>query len=182
MESRAGEAKKRREEEEVKDFATFLEPVHRGYSRMEETLSPSLSTHSLIHSLFQHSCGLNLAFPNSTQLFSCWIISFSSYVYSWPRFWKRDKKPSAELASRAVRAPSHAACTTTQVTRTHVNTWESSQGAGPWEHKNTHLPVWFCITIKLRYFVSETPKTLSNCDWAGSLPLLFLFVRERFFF
>lgn len=38
MESRAGEAKKRREEEEVKDFATFLEPVHRGYSRMEETL------------------------------------------------------------------------------------------------------------------------------------------------
>ncbi len=46
---------------------------------------------------------------------------------------------------------------------------------------NTH-PFRFLITYKLRCFVPETPLSLSDWDWAGYLPLLFLFVKEKIFF
>lgn len=97
-------------------FWHFSGPVHWGYSRMEETLytpsppglklpfsslpqyfapPPLLSIHFLITPP-SPAVDLHPPPPNSTQLFSFWVIFIPAmFIHD---LWGRDKKPSAELA------------------------------------------------------------------------------------
>lgn len=111
--------------------------------------------------------GLSLSYPftfpcccfsAASSRFHSYIIFilgnfYSADVYSWQRFWEGDKKPSAELASRAARAPSHSQSQKTEVL--HPSLCVDAQPFAGSRHVQT-----------VTYSVLEAPSSLSNAHSA----------------
>lgn len=85
----------------------------------------------------------NVDFSTASSKFHSVIFSlgniYSGDVYSRPRFWEGDKKPSAELASRA---PSHK-----HTDHTHINT--HSRALAAWTHKLVCIHLHIMILAQL---------------------------------